>query len=311
MNFKTKYILLLSWLAISCIPKKDAKPTEVDYKTRALIEVGEFLALPSFDGYTVVDFRSPSEYIEGHLPEAINIWREDIEDGSFEYKGMMPSKNQLELLFSKKGIKTTDTLIVYDNRGSCDAARLWWVLDNFGFNQTRILNGGLSSYLAKGEKLSSAIPKKQESQFVLSKLTAQRHVSLEELKEDISSGRNFTLIDCRTQDEYSGYRQKKGALKAGRIPKSIWIDWASSVDYSSTNSFLPIETLEEIYGKVLPNKKEPIVVYCHTGVRSSHTTFVLTQLLGYENVRNYDGSWTEWSHYDLAYEKDVETEIFE
>ena len=304
-------MLLLCWLSISCVPKKEAKSSGVDYKTNALIEVEEFLALPSLDGYTVVDFRPLSDYREGHLPDAINIWRPDIEDDSFDYKGMMSNKDQLELLFSKKGIKTTDTLIIYDDRGSCDAARLWWVLDNFGFNQARILNGGLSSYLAKREKLYSKIAKKQKSQFVLPKLKGQRYISLEELKQDISNEKDFTLIDCRTHDEYSGYRQKKGANKAGRIPTSLWIDWSNSIHFDSTNMFISIEKLEKIYGQVLPDKNKPIVVYCHTGVRSSHTTFVLTQLLGYKNVRNYDGSWTEWSHHDLSYEKDVETEIFE
>ena len=99
--------------------------------------------------------------------------------------------------------------------------------------------------------------------------------------------------------------KKKGAAKGGRIPKSVHIDWAEAFNYSGDKRIKPVEELKIIYNKLNIKKNDPIIVYCHSGVRSAHTTFVLTQLLGYKNVKNYDGSWTEWSYFnDLPFKKD-------
>jgi len=116
------------------------------------------------------------------------------------------------------------------------------------------------------------------------------------------------LVDARSAEEYEGQLQKAGAKKAGRIPKSIHIDWSEAVDYGNTYTFKPISELEKIYGSIGASKEDTIIVYCHSGVRSSHTSFVLTQLLDYKNVLNYDGSWIEWSYYDhLPFENDFIT----
>ena len=106
------------------------------------------------------------------------------------------------------------------------------------------------------------------------------------------------LIDTRTTDEYSGEKLKKGAQKAGRIPSAFHIDWAEAIHFSGDKRFKSMQELENIYGHIIPSTEAPCILYCHTGMRSAHTTFVLTQLLGYSNVKNYDGSWTEWSHFN-------------
>ena len=91
---------------------------------------------------------------------------------------------------------------------------------------------------------------------------------------------------------------KKGAKEAGRIPESIPADWAHSVNYEGDKKFKSLEELEAIYTSILPDKEQPIIVYCHSGVRSAHTNFVLSNLMGYKNIKNYDGSWVEWSHFE-------------
>ncbi len=113
------------------------------------------------------------------------------------------------------------------------------------------------------------------------------------------------LIDVRTAREYSGKITKKGAAKGGRIPKSIHIDWVETIDHEGTKKFRTHAELEKIYENIGASISDTIIVYCHTGGRAAHTTFVLTELLGFENVKNYDGSWTEWSRLDdLPFEKD-------
>ena len=277
-----------------------------------MIEVEELLSKKSWEGYAIIDVRPPEDYAEEHLPNAINIWRSEIEDSSYPYRGILPPKSQLELLFSNKGIKATDTLILYDNNGSCDAARLWWILDHYGHRAVRILNGGLQHYTLQQQPLSKDAPKQQKTQFLLCEARGEHYITTQQLHEAIVGNQPFRLIDCRSADEYSGKRRKAGATKAGRIPKSISWDWTHAMDQGDNQSFLPHSELDQLYRKVAPNKEAPIVVYCHSGVRSSHTTFVLTQLLGYKHVKNYDGSWIAWSYNDtLPYEKDEKTIIFE
>jgi thiosulfate/3-mercaptopyruvate sulfurtransferase len=128
-------------------------------------------------------------------------------------------------------------------------------------------------------------------------------VSKEDIQKALSD--KTVILDTRTQDEFSGKTQKKGASKAGRIPGSIHIDWADAIHFDGDQRLKSKHELDSIYGSLHISKDTPIIVYCHSGVRSAHTTFVLTQLLGYTHVKNYDGSWTEWSYFDeLPIEKD-------
>ena len=121
---------------------------------------------------------------------------------------------------------------------------------------------------------------------------------------------NTLILDTRTIDEFTGERQKRGAMKGGRIPNSIHIDWSDAINYEGDKKLKRIIDLETIYNQLKTDKNNPVIVYCHSGVRSAHTTFVLTQLLGYKNVKNYDGSWIEWSYFDdLPFKKDSITLI--
>ena len=114
--------------------------------------------------------------------------------------------------------------------------------------------------------------------------------------EDLEVLGNYKLIDTRSASEYNGEFQKKGAFMAGMIPNSIQIDWAEAIDYNGDKRFKSLNELESVFTRNGIQKEDQIIVYCHSGVRSAHTTFVLTQLLNYTNVKNYDGSWIEWSY---------------
>jgi thiosulfate/3-mercaptopyruvate sulfurtransferase len=210
---------------------------------------------------------------------------------------MMASPAQIETLFTNLGIKTDDVLVIYDDNGLCDASRLWWVLQNYNYTNVKLLHGGISAWNAIGGELTNETPVIEKSEF---KLPQNPSMSYNVSKEQVeaSAKNKVVILDTRTADEYAGNVKKEGAAKAGRIPNSVHIDWAEAINYGGDQRFKSIEELEEIYSKLNVAKEDPIIVYCHSGVRSAHTSFVLTQLLGYKNVKNYDGSWTEWSYFD-------------
>ncbi|GAA3655833.1 sulfurtransferase [Flavivirga jejuensis] len=294
------------------IPKK-AVNIDTRYNSKNhLIECEDLKVLNTDSNVKLIDFRRPAAFFKEHIPNAINIWRTDIEDSSFPYEGIMASKNQIENLFSSLGIKTKDELIIYDDSGACNALRLWWVLKNYGFDHVKILNGGFTQWKSIKGAVTTDVTVYSPSHFkFLNNTNTSLYASLEEMKSVTNSSSNSVILDTRTVNEFSGKRQKKGASRAGHIPNSILIDWVHAIDYNGNKKFKPYKELLELYKQHGITKEKAIYVYCHSGVRSAHTTFVLTELLGFKNVKNYDGSWVEWSYYkDLPIEEDRLTTIF-
>ncbi|WP_296384824.1 sulfurtransferase [Winogradskyella sp.] len=301
MNWRISFIGIALFL-LSCQQEKTVK-NDVS-ETIYLIEPLDLLNIVNDHNIKILDFRKKEFYVKEHIVGAINIWRTDIEDKLFLYSGVMASKTQIETLFGKLGIKTNDTIIVYDDNGLCEATRLWWILQYYDFKNIKLLNGGLPEWKANNGQVTSEISELSESVFKLSNNTMkQYYISKEEVEEALY--RNMIILDTRTADEFSGRRQKKGASKGGRIPNSIHIDWAKAINYDSDKRLKSVKDLDSIYNTLNIKKNDSLIVYCHSGVRSAHTTFVLTQILGYKNVRNYDGSWIEWSYFnDLPFKKD-------
>lgn len=270
-----------------------------------LIEAAEAFDIRNRQHIKFVDFRKDKAFSEGHIEGAVQIWRTDIEDASYPYKGMMASQEQLEALLGGAGIHTNDTIIIYDDRGLCNAARLWWVLQNHDHNQVLLMEGGLDAWQMAGGKAVTSPTNTQAADFHLSDSPSMKFlVAKEDVQEAIADG--VLIVDTRTSDEFSGKRLKDGASKAGRIPTSLHLDWAAAIDYEGDQRIRPESELNTIFSRLEIEKDERVILYCHSGVRSAHTTFVMTQLLGYNNVKNYDGSWNEWSYFEeLPYENDI------
>lgn len=306
MIWKIKIILFLIVLT-GC--KKENVTDLLEHNNTYLIEADELETIAEQTNIKIIDFRKKDLYNEEHIVGALNIWRSDIEDSTYNFRGMMASKLQIEKLFSQLGIENDDMLVIYDNNGLCDASRLWWILQNYDFNNVKLLHGGINEWKKNNGMVTREYPIKKASVFRLNEKPSFRYyVSKEQVQESLN--RNTFILDVRTFDEYSGKKQKLGATKGGRIPNSVNIDWADAINYDGDMRLKSIVDLEKLYSQLNIAKDDLIIVYCHSGVRSAHTTFVLTQLLGYKNVKNYDGSWTEWSYYtDLPIESDSLTII--
>lgn len=276
-----------------------------------LIEANEMLLNYSKPNVRIVDFRKEKSYNEGHIKGAIQMWRDDFENDSFPYGGMLPKAETIEALFSSLGISNKDLIIVYDDRGSCDAARFWWVLQYYNFKSVKILNGGIDAWKEIQGKITTEKTDTQLSQFALGiNFNTSINISRNELLKKLNKNSSAIILDTRNTDEFSGKRQKIGASKGGRVPKSILFDWDKAIDYSKNKELKSIEELEKLVSDLQISETDTIITYCHSGVRSAHTYFVLKELLGFQHVYNYDGSWTEWSFYEeLPFVKDSITLI--
>lgn len=236
-------------------------------------------------------------YDTGHIPGAVKIdWVSELNDPVT--RDYLDSARFAQLL-SSKGISNDTTVVFYGDKHNWWAAYALWVFQLFGHSNVRLLNGGRNKWIAEGRELTREVPTYPATNYVApprddAKIRAFQHQVLEHIKQQ------GALVDVRSPQEYSGERThmpeypQEGTLRGGHIPGAINIPWAQAVNEDST--FKSRAELEALYAAkgITPDKE--IVAYCRIGERSSHTWFVLTYLLGYPNVRNYDGSWTEWGN---------------
>ena len=278
-------------LVLSCRSNEGQDTPRIQPKN-FLITVDDLQSIMHSDTVKLLDLQTPEDYHAGHIPEAVNIWRSAIQNDSFPYRGMIGSKAHIEEVFQSRGIESDDFLVLYDNRASCEATRLWWVLDAYGFDRLAILDGGIAAW-HKQNPVSQEEVQVDQGSFTLPKaFNAQKLATLAEVKQrDLSS---TVLVDTRSIAEYTGEEQKKGAMAGGRIPGSLHLDWVETMNPDQT--FLSVEDLTEKISTLGIQPDQEVIVYCHSGVRSAHVLFVLTELLDFERVKNYDGSWVEWTY---------------
>ena len=247
----------------------------------------------------------PDLYEEGHIPGAVKLhWRDDLQD---PVRRDLVDRADFERLLGERGIGNDTTVVLYGDKNNWFAAYAYWYLKIYGHADVRILDGGRQKWIDEGRELTAAAPAVQPATY-----TAQeRDESIRVYRDDVLAGLGRdgrALVDVRSPQEYAGellappgYEQE-GASRGGHIPTAQSVPWAQAVRDDGT--FKPAGELRELYGGkgVTPDKE--VLAYCRIGERSAHTWFVLRELLGYENVRNYDGSWTEWGNLvDVPIEK--------
>ncbi len=248
------------------------------------------------------------KYAEGHLPGAIQMWRPDYASkGKYAYSGMRASREEMEDLLSEKGVNSDDFILIYDIKGSCDALRFAFLLDLYGHKNWKVINGGKAAWKAASFDLTKDVPtQKTKTNFKFSfEKNESKIATIEDIKAAINNPQ-IILLDTREIEEYRGapyiskgklYPFKKGAFDAGCIPTAVHLNWSDAVELNKDHRFKCLKDQKYNFEKAGVTRDKEIIVYCQSGVRSSHTAYVLTEILGYPNVKNYDGSWIEWSYF--------------
>lgn len=235
-------------------------------------------------------------YNEGHVPGAIAwAWNTQLCD---TVRRDILSKEQFEELMRSSGISNDTTVVIYGDNNNWFAAWALWQAKIYGHKDVRLMNGGRKKWLAEGRELSLEVPTVSRSDYKASDPDLSLRAFLPEVREAMER-RSAGLVDVRSPAEFTGEILAPPGLpetcqRGGHVPGARNIPWGKACNDDGT--FKSADELRQLYAAEGIDGSRPVIAYCRIGERSSHTWFVLKYLLGYENVKNYDGSWTEWGN---------------
>ena len=239
---------------------------------------------------------NPGLYREAHIPGAIGFdWKLDLQD---QLKRDFLGPEEFGRLLGARGISNQHQIVLYGDRNNCFAAYTYWYLKYYGHENVKLLNGPRERWISESRPTSTEVPEYPEAEFEAKSGDESIRARREEVLEALGDSRE--LVDVRSPQEFSGelispvgYEQE-GAQRGGHIPGAKSVPWAQAVREDGT--FKSADELQELYGGKGVLTGSPIIAYCRIGERSAHTWFVLHELLGEQDVKNYDGSWTEWGN---------------
>ncbi len=304
-TFISAPILLFAILLASCGNKN--KETEVTPIERHDYTKSNYLISPidlaemieKGEDFALIDCRTDEMFAQGHLANAIHIYRSQMTQTIDTVSGLALDRDKVAKILGEKGVKTGQTMVLYDDRAQCESVRFWWLLKSYGHDEILILDGGFQDWLAHGYTLAedSTQNNRPATVFEFSKTPNQQNWASREMVFSAIKSETLALLDCRGKDEYTGKELKKGAFRAGHIPTAIHFDFWENMNMGSDGEiwFRTKDEIERKYTNLGFSSNDSIIVYCQSGVRSAQTLFVLTEILGYKNVFNYDGSWIDWS----------------
>jgi thiosulfate/3-mercaptopyruvate sulfurtransferase len=234
-----------------------------------------------------------SAYDTGHIPGAIKIdWKKDLQDG---VRHDFVSKDKLEELLSSKGIANDDTLVFYGGNNNWFAAYAYWYLAYYGHENLRLLDGGRKKWELDARELSKDVPERPATTYTAKDADTSIRAYRDEVVDAIGTK---NLIDVRSPDEYAGrllapaHLPQEAAQIGGHIPTAGNVPWSKAANDDGT--FKSDDELKALYADAGLDDGKDTIAYCRIGERSSHTWFVLKEILGHDNVKNYDGSWSEY-----------------
>jgi len=238
-----------------------------------------------------------AQYEQGHIRGAIGWnWQTQLQD---PVRRDIISTDQLEKYLSQAGVSANSLIVLYGDNNNWFAAYALWLLQYYGHNNVRLMNGGRKKWILESRELTRDVPVYTPTKYQTVKLEPTLRATRDFVFK-ILEKKNIALVDVRSVDEYTGKiiappGMNETAQRGGHIPGARNIPWSQAVNEDGTfKSFADLKALYE--GKGITSDKDEVVAYCRIGERSSHSWFVLKYLLGYPKVRNYDGSWTEWGN---------------
>jgi thiosulfate/3-mercaptopyruvate sulfurtransferase len=279
-----------------------------DYAKDVLVETVWVAEHLDDDSIRIVEVdENPALYAEAHIPGAIGFdWRNELQD---QVKRDFLGPEEFGKLMGSRGISSDHTVVLYGDRNNWFAAYTYWYFLYYGHDKVKLVNGPRDKWIAEGRDTETGTPDYPAATFEATAPDESIRGRRDEVINALGGGKN--LVDVRSPQEFSGeliamagYEQE-GAQRSGHIPGAISMPWAKAVNEDGT--FKSADELRELYSSagVIADGK-PVIAYCRIGERSAHTWFVLHELLGIDDVENYDGSWTEWGNLvDVPIEKDV------
>ena len=232
-------------------------------------------------------------YDGGHIPGAIKLdWKHDLQD---QVRRDFVDREGFEKLLSAKGIGNDDTVVLYGGNNNWFAAYAYWYFKLYGHGDVKLIDGGRKKWELDGRELTKDEPNKAATTYKAQEPDTSIRAFRDEVVDAIGTK---NLVDVRSPDEFSGkllapaHLPQEAAQRGGHIPSAINVPWSKAANEDGT--FRSDEELKEIYGEAGLDTSKDTIAYCRIGERSSHTWFVLRELLGNKNVKNYDGSWTEY-----------------
>lgn len=237
-----------------------------------------------------------SKYDSGHIPGAVGwSWGTDFQH---PIRKDLPDRNGMEALLARSGIENDTIIVVYGTRRNGYATFAFWLLKIYGHENVRVMNGNREKWIAEGRPLSTAMPSIASSVYHASEPDWTIRATRDQVLDSIGKPEHI-FVDVRTPEEYHGELwdswkyMAEASQRGGHIPGAVNIPWDMTLKEDGT--YKPVDELRSLYTNHGVTSGKKVISYCIVGGRSNHTWFVLTYLLGYSNVRLYDGSWAEWS----------------
>jgi thiosulfate/3-mercaptopyruvate sulfurtransferase len=237
---------------------------------------------------------NPAAYDGGHIQGAVGWdWRKDLQDPTVRD---LASREALEAKLSESGVTPDTTILLYGDNNNWFAAYAYWALKYYGHDNVKLINGGRVKWEAEGRQYTTGVPTPQPASY---RFPGEPREELRAYRDQVRDAIGRAgLVDVRSPGEFSGALlapenlPQEGAQRGGHIPTAVNVPWATAV--KPDGSFKDAADLRQLYGGKGIGADREVIAYCRIGERSAHTWFVLSELLGYPDVRNYDGSWTEW-----------------
>jgi len=230
------------------------------------------------------------KYAAGHIQGSAHLTHASLNFGVAPTAGYLPADDHLQQLFQTIGLNENTHVVCYDDEAGTAAARLFWVLEAMGHRHVSFLNGGLLAWQAAGFSLTTAIPAVQTGNWT--PVPQPQLLATKEYVRDALTNPEIGILDARSEDEHNGI--KSASERKGHIPGAVSMDWLSTRDVNSNNQLKPLAELQQRLDQLGLAQSKEIIAHCQTHQRSCHS-YMMLRALGYQKIRGFAGSWSEWS----------------